>query len=201
LDVVLICHFVPAAASSGVYQLINLNNLLSDNPKTKYGSAKKAIAVSKENPAALYPSFDFFVKLLNNENQIIKWTAIQIIGYLSRVDKKKKVDKLLPRLIGFLNCGKMITANNAILALSEVASHKPEYQNRIIIELLKVENYNYETEECKNIVLGKAILAFEKFKEQIKNKEKVLNFLERQTGNTRNATKKKAHELLDKLKK
>lgn len=180
---------------------INLNNLLSDNPKVKYGGAKKAIAISKENPAELYPSFDFFVKLLGSENQIIKWTAIQIIGYLSAVDKKKKVDKLLPLLIKFLNGGKMITANNAILALSEIALYKPEYQNRIINELLKVENYNYETAECRNIALGKAILALGKFKDQIRNNKEVLNFLERQTRNTRNATKKKAHELLSKLKK
>ncbi len=180
---------------------INLDNLLSDDPKIKYGSAKKTIAISKENPAELYPGFDFFVKLLESENQIIKWTAIQIIGYLSRVDKNKKVDNLLPRLIDFLNCGKMITANNTILSLSEIVSHKPEYQERIISELLKVENYNYETAECRNITLGKVILALGKFKEQIKNRKEVLDFLERQTANTRNATKKKAHELLDKLKK
>ena len=180
---------------------INLNNLLSDNPKVKYGSAKKAIAISKENPSVVYPSFDFFVKLLDSENQIIKWTAIQIIGYLSRVDKKKKVDELLPRLIDFLNCGKMITANNTILSLSEIALYKPEYQDKIINELLKVENYNYETVECGNIALGKVILALGKFKDQIKNKKEVFDFLERQTRNTRNATKKKARELLGKLKK
>ncbi len=180
---------------------INLNDLLSDDPKVKYGSAKKAISISKENPDELYPSFDFFVKLLDSENQIIKWSAIQIIGYLSRVDKKKKVDKLLPRLIKFLNGGKMITANNTILSLSEIATYKPEYQNRIISELLKVETYNYDTAECRNIALGKVILALGKFKYQIKNKKEVLNFLERQTGNTRSATKKKAYELSGKLKK
>lgn len=180
---------------------LNLNDLLSDDSKVKYGIAKKAIAVSQENPAELYPSLEFFVKLLDSENQIIKWTAIQVIGYLSCVDKKKKVDKLLPRLINLLNGGKMITASNTILSLSEIASHKPEYQNRIISELLTVENYDYETAECRNIVLGKMILALGKFKDKIKNKKEALDFLERQTKNTRNATKKKAHELLAKLKK
>lgn len=179
---------------------INLNNLLSDDPKVKYGSAKKAIAISKKYPVGLYQSFDFFVKLLDRENQIIKWTAIQIIGYLSCVDKKKKVDKLLPRLIDFLSGGKLITANNAILSLSEIATHKPEYQNRIISKLLKVENYNYETVECRNIALGKVILALGKLKSQIKNNKEVLEFIDRQTGNTRNATKKKAYNLLSKLR-
>jgi hypothetical protein len=180
---------------------INLNDFSSTDTKIKYACAKQAIAISKDNPSTLYPDFDFFSKLLDSQNNILKWTAIQIIGYLSHTDKKKKVDKLLPRLIDFLNCGKMITANNTILSLSEIASHKPEYKDRIINELLKVENYNYETIECRNIALGKVILALGKFKDQIKNKKEVLNFLERQTRNTRNATKKKAHELLGKLKK
>ncbi len=179
---------------------INLNDFSSTNTRVRYACAKQAIAISKDNPSDLYPDFDFFVKLLDSPNNIFKWTAIQVIGNLSKVDKKKKVDKLLPRLIDFLNCGKMITANNTILSLSEIASHKPEYQNRIISELLKVENYNYETAECKNIALGKVILAFGKFKDQIKDKKEVLDFLERQTENTRNATRGKANELLDKLR-
>ena len=49
---------------------------------------RKAIAISKEDPSKLYPDFDFFIELLNSENQIIKWTAIQVIGNLSKVDKK-----------------------------------------------------------------------------------------------------------------
>ncbi|MBI1883230.1 MAG: hypothetical protein HYS08_03360 [Chlamydiae bacterium] len=180
---------------------INLSDFSSTDTKIKYACAKQTIAISKDNPSELYPDFDFFAKLLDSPNSIFKWTAIQIIGYLSRVDKKKKVDKLLPRLIDFLNGGKMITANNTILCLSEIALNKPEYQDRIINELLKIENYDYETAECRNIALGKVILALGKFKGQIKNKKEVLNFLEKQTGNTRNATKKKAHELLGKLKK
>lgn len=51
---------------------INLNNLLSNDSNVKYSNAKKAIALSKENPAVLYESFDFFVKLLDSENNIIK---------------------------------------------------------------------------------------------------------------------------------
>ncbi len=65
-----------------------LNNFFSKTAMIKYASIKKAIAISKEDPSKLYPDFDFFIELLNSENQIIKWTAIQVIGNLSRVDKK-----------------------------------------------------------------------------------------------------------------
>lgn len=178
---------------------INLNDFSSTNKRVKYACAKQAIIFSKENPAALYPSFDFFVKLLHRENQIIKWTAIQVIGNLSKVDKKKKVDKLLPQIVGFLKSGKLITANNAILALSEIARNKPEYSDKIIKEFLKIEDYNFDTRECKNIVIGKVLLALDKLNDQIKNQKGVLSFVERQTNNSRNATKKKAQALIKKL--
>jgi hypothetical protein len=177
-----------------------LNDFFSKTAMIKYASAKKAIAISKEGPSELYPDFDFFIELLNSENQIIKWTAIQVIGNLSKVDKKKKVDKLLPRLIGFLNCGKMITANNTILALSEIALNKPKNQEMIFKEFIKVEHYNYDTLECRNVALGKVVSALGKFKDEIKDRKDILEFLERQTNNTRASVKKRAIKLLEKLK-
>ena len=175
---------------------IDLENLLSENPKVKYVFAKQLLSIAKENPKALYPRLDFFVNLLENENQIIKWTSIDIIGYLSKVDEKKKIDRLLQRLFGFLNSGKLITANHAIFALSEIAVNKPEYKDKITEELLKVEHYNYDITECRNIAIGKVILALGMYVDQIENKKSIVEFLQRQTNNTRNATKKKAQELL-----
>ena len=176
--------------------IINLNDLFSKNPKVKYTCAKKAINISKTKPNLLYPKLSFFVKLLDSENQVIKWTAILVIGNLSKVDKTNKVIKLFPRLLGFLKAHKMITANNTILALTEIAKNKPKYRNKIIEELLKIEKYNYDTTECRNIALGKVILALQNFKEDIKGNKKIMNFLKRQTKNKRNATKVKAQKLL-----
>jgi hypothetical protein len=178
---------------------INLNDFFSETAKIKYASTKKSIAISKENPSELYPDFDFFVQLLDSENQIIKWTAILVLGNLSRVDEKKKADKLIPKLIGFLNGGKMITANNSILALSQIALYKPKYQEKIWKEFIKVENYSYDTPECRNVALGKVVEALGKFKDKIKERRDILEFLERQTHNTRVSVKKKATELLGKL--
>jgi len=177
-----------------------LNDFFSKTEKIKYASTKKAIIISKENPGELYPDFDFIAELLNNKNQIIKWIAIQIIGNLSKVDKEKKVEKLLTKLISFLDCGKMITANNTILTLSEIALNNPEYQEMIFKELIKVEHYNYDTLECRNVALGKVVLALGKFKDKIKDQKDILEFLERQTNNTRVSVKKRATKLLENLK-
>ncbi len=176
-----------------------LEELSSTNPRIKYGRAKKLIALSQKNPELLYPQIDFFVKLLQSSNNILKWTTIDIIGNLSAVDEDKKIGKLLPRIFSFLNCGKLITANHAVYASSIIAHAQPKYSKRITKELLNVENYTYETGECKNIVLGKVILAFEKNFKNIEQKKEVIDFVKRHSDNSRAATKKKALQLLKRL--
>ena len=182
-------------------QNINLADLSSRDPKTKYGSARDLLTIAKDSPSELYPHIDYFVELLNSENNILKWTAIDIIGSLSKVDEKGKIDKLMGKLFGLLNTGNMITANHAIVALTDIAVAKPEYQKEITSELLKVEHYSYDTDECRNIALGKVILAIGSYSDQLEDKKAVVEFVRRQTKNTRNATKKKAEQFLKKLDK
>jgi hypothetical protein len=125
--------------------------------------------------------------------------AIDIIGALAGVDREGEIDKLLGRIIGFLDAGNMITANHAISALTDIALAKPEHGRKITDELLKVEHYDYETDECRNIAIGKVILALGKFPLNPEDEETLLRFTERQTANTRNATAKKAARFLRKI--
>ncbi len=179
---------------------INFTDLLSQDPKVKYGCAKNLLAITKENPAEIYPNLDFFVELLDSENKIIKWTAIDIIGNLARVDEAKKIDTLMEKLFGLLNTGNMITANHAIMALSNIALTKPEHRKRITDELLKVEGYNYDTDECRNIAIGTVIRAIGPYFNELKDGEATVEFVRRQTQNSRNATRKKAEKFLAKYK-
>jgi hypothetical protein len=177
---------------------INLADLQSDSAKVKYCCAKNLVAIAKDNPARLYPDIDTFINLLDGNNNILKWTAIQVIGNLARVDKEKKVDRLIGRLVGFLNAGKLITANNATMALAEIAIAKPQYQKQITEELLKVEHYDYDTDECRNIAIGKVIEAIGSYSSQSRDNKAIIEFARRQTRNTRNATRKKAERFLKK---
>jgi hypothetical protein len=171
---------------------INLNDFSSTIPRIKYACAKQSIIVSQDKPEQLYPDIDFFIELLDNPNNIMKWTAIRVIGNLSKADREDKISFILPRLLDFLRCGKLITVNNTILALTEIARNKPEHSERIMDELLKIEDYRLETPECTNIAIGKTLIAFDKLKGLIKNKRKILPFIEKQKNNPRNATRKKA---------
>ncbi len=173
-----------------------LKDLSSDNPRIKYKRVKNLLTIAGKNPEQLYPHLPFFVKLLKSENNILKWMAIDIIGSLSRVDTAKRIDGLLTTLFGFLRAGKMITANHAIAALSAIASAKPYYQKKVTQELLKVEQYTYDTDECHNIALGKVIVEINSYFKELKQNDQVVEFVSRQINNSRAATRKKAENFL-----
>ena len=171
---------------------IIFDNLNSENPTLKYQSAKALLYLSEGDGQKLYPHFQKFVELFGSSNNILKWTGILVIGNLSKVDYENKISKTIDKLFGFLSGGELITANNSIKALTKIAKFKPKYQDKITEELLKIKSYSYETNECKNIVLGQAIVAFQTYI-KLKN-NKVINFVKAELKNPRPATAKKAEK-------
>ncbi len=179
----------------------DLSDLSSDNAKIKYRRAKSLVAIARANPKQLYPHLNFFVNLLNSENNILKWTAVDIVGYLSGVAAGNHLDELLDILVRFLHAGKLITANHAIAALSHIALVKPEYQSKITRELLEVEHCNYDTEECRNIAIGKVIQGISSYFKYTDHNDQALEFVTRHMNNARPATSKKAQRILKGIEK
>lgn len=166
------------------------------NPKVKHGLVRDLLAAASIRPEAVYPYFDRFVELLKSQNKILKCTAIDVIGLLSKVDKENKVDAMVGKLTTLVKEGKLITANHAISALSAIASAKPRFKQKVAGAFLKAEQYNYETTECKNIVLGKVIEAIRPIAADVTSKNEIMGFVKRQTRNARNSTRKKAQQFL-----
>ena len=107
----------------------------------------------------------------------------------------------MPTLYKQLSGGSMVTANNTISALSDIAISKPSLKKKITAELLKVENYTFDTPECLNIVLGKVILGLHSYIPDLNADADVAAFVTRQSGNTRPATKNKADAYLKRASK
>jgi hypothetical protein len=173
-----------------------LAELSADNPRIKYRRAKMLVATARRDPGRLSPHIPFFVKLLQNENNILKWTAIDILGYSAAVMKKDRVERLLGTLAGFLRGGRLIAANHAISAASTIARTKPAFQERILRELLAVEGYSFETDECHNIALGKVLDAIHSSFSGEEWRGETDPFVRRQLGNNRPATRKRAERLM-----
>jgi len=180
------------------------SGLSSANARIRYGCAKILRIISEEKPEKLYPRIDFFVELLDSDKRILKWNALYIIANLTKVDVKNRFDDIFDKYYGLLDAEYMVTVANVVGNSGKIAKAKPHLTQKITNEFLRTENLatkSHLTKECKNIIIGHAISAFELFFDQIENKDEVISFVERQLKNTRNATKLKAEKFLKKNRK
>ena len=72
-----------------------LKGVSSPNPQVKFGCAKILRTVSKEKPEELYTQMDFFIELLDSDNNIIKWNAIDTVANLTNVDDENQFDEIV----------------------------------------------------------------------------------------------------------
>ncbi|MFA5054689.1 MAG: hypothetical protein WC562_00740 [Dehalococcoidia bacterium] len=178
-----------------------IEGLKNKKAPVKFGCGKVLRILSERHPEALYPHINVFIKLLDSDNNIMKWEGIHVIGSLARVDKAKRIDAILPRYLKPIEGPVLITAANVIGGAGRIAAAKPYLAEKIAAEILKVEHAEYATAECRNVALGQALDAFEIFFYKIKNKQPVIDLVTRQVDNTRNSTRKRAEKLLKKWQK
>jgi hypothetical protein len=178
-----------------------IEGLNSKKASIRYGCGKVLRILSERHPEALYPHIDTFIKLLDSDNNIMKWEGIHVIGNLACVDKDKNIDAILTRYLKPIEGPVMITAANVIGGAARIAAAKPYLAERITKALLKVEHAEYATAECRNVALGHALDAFEIFFDNIKNKKPVIDLVTKQLDNSRNSVSKRAEKLLKKWQK
>ena len=166
------------------------------NKRIKNAAAKTLQILSARNPKLLYAKLDFFLQLIDGDDTILKWIALDVIGNVAAVDTKNRIHKtVLLTLYDLLSDESMITAAHAIAALGLIAVHKPRHRKEITAHLLCVENIR-RNPECRNILIGQTILALTKYFDQIPDTKAVLDFAQRALINSRPATRKKAEKFL-----
>jgi hypothetical protein len=175
-----------------------LDGFCSSIAGVRFKSAKTLVLISEQQPDILYPYFDFFSDNLTNRNNILKWNAIDVLACLTRVDTKNRFDELFERFYGMLKEGALITAAHVIASSAVIATAKPHLEKRITEMLLKLDAVPLPTQECKNILKGHAIETFGRYFDQIREKEKVVEFVKRELKNRRAATRRKAERFLKK---
>jgi len=175
--------------------------LKASEARIKYGSNKVLMIISEKNPSVLYPKLDFFINQLDSENNFLKWGAIDIIANLCQVDSVHRFENAFNKYFSPIRQHRMITAANTIKAATKIATNKHHLTEKISEEILKVEEADYETSECNNIVIGQAIKTLNELFPLLKSKKPVFEFVQRQLKNKRPATRKKAEIFIRKNKK
>jgi hypothetical protein len=177
-----------------------IRGLGSPGATAKFKCARILKTLSGNRPEMLYPYFDFFMSLTEDSNSIVKWNAIDIIAGLCAVDSDGKFPGVFEKFYGLLSAGELITAAHVVENSGRIANARPELLDKIADELLKVEAVPLPTEECRNILRGKAIEALGECFGRVKNRDEVVAFVKKQLGNPRPATRKKAAVFLKKYK-
>ena len=178
-----------------------LSGVSSSKAAIRYSCAKVLMDLSEEYPDKMYAYIDSFIDLLDSRYRILTWNAMAIIANLTKVDADGKFDAIFYKYYNFINDEYMVTVANVVDHSGKIALAKPHLIDKITNELLKVENIPttpHLTDECKRVIAEKAIKSFNMFFNQVKQKEKVISFVERYVNSSRKKLRKDAENFLKK---
>jgi len=184
----------------GLLHLI-VNGVSSSKASIRYGCAKILTDLSEAHPKELYRYMDSFISLLDSKYRILTWNAMAIIANLTRVDKDKKFDDVFEKYYSFLNDEYMATVANVAGHSGKIVLAKPYLADKITDKLLKVDDLSitpHLTEECKRVIAEKAISSFGMFFDKIKQKRRVIYFVEKYSTSPRKTLRETAKNFLKK---
>ncbi|MBI5863155.1 MAG: hypothetical protein HZB38_01315 [Planctomycetes bacterium] len=163
---------------------------------TRRFAAGKALALTAERyPERVYPHFDAVAARLGGQCKICRWNALRILAALAGADRDHKLDSILDAYLAYITCGNLITAANAVHGVGKIAAARPEWLARIVDSMLAVEACEYETPECRNVLIGHVLDGLASLGPTALSKPKVLAFIRRQLANPRAAVARRATEL------
>ncbi len=177
--------------------------LQTEKSSKKFAYEKALRRVSEKQPDLIYPYFDFFVDLLDSDNNFMKWGAIITIGNLAAVDTRKKFEAIFKKYYAPISGPALVTAANIIGSSAAIARAKPALVDSIAREILRVEKAKFlrkgsSSPECRNVAIGQAIDSLYGFFDGVSDKRAVIKFVKRQLKNNRNPVVKKAKKFIHK---
>jgi hypothetical protein len=168
-----------------------VNNLLVKEDTIRYNSHKVLLLVSESNPELLYSDWDFFVDLLKSKNNFQKVIGIQILANLTKSDTKNKFNDIFELYCELIDSKSVMTAAHIALNLGKIAKFKPKFREKLVEVLLNIDKTHHESGR-KDLIKASVIEAFMEFYTEIKQKEKILNFVKDQLNSSSPKTRKLA---------
>ena len=166
-----------------------LKGIVSKDNTTRSNSFNVLQVISAEKPEILYPQWDYFHNMLMSKNNYHKYIAIYILADLTKVDTENKFENIFEDYYGILAGDKVMTASHVALNSSKIALNKPGLQSKILERLLDIDNIHQGRQ--KELVKSYVMDALGKMYPEIKDKERVLKFIEEQ----RDSSSPKTREL------
>jgi len=173
------------------------NEVSSKTARVKFRCAKILNLISAIQPELLISHWNFFINLLDSDNKIILWNALDVIANLTKQDPERKFDQIYQHYFKFLEDDSMVTAAHVIENSTVIISNRPDLQDEITKKLLKIRDIP-RTEDCHDILSGKALQTMDSYYDNIDDEKAVIEFALKTKESKRNATRVKAEKFLKK---
>jgi hypothetical protein len=171
-----------------------LEALKSKDDTERYGSFQTLLRLSEEDPAALYPHWDFLAGMLDAKNAYWKLSSVRLLANLTRVDSQNKFEKLFDKYYDLLN-DSVIIAGHITAESGKIALAKPNLQAAITDRLLNIDK---TTQKHKDLIKAGAIESLDQYFAEAEDKEKIVEFVRQQLDGESPKTRKIAREFLKK---
>lgn len=155
-----------AVGDSAVIEAIMKEHADEAAPKKVRNAAIKTVSIlAQHRPSWVVGHLDDFIGRLDDEANIIRWTAMDVVGAVAVVDGESGPSHSIRRpvvhsLERALEDVSMVTASHAVENLARIAVARKRYRASIVAALLRVETFPRE-EACREVLLGKVVEALE----------------------------------------
>lgn len=173
-----------------------LEGILSKKDEVRFGSHQVLKHISENNPEVLYPKWDYLSGLLTSGNHFHRYIAINLLANLVKIDKENKFEADFDRYFDNIAGERTMVAGQAAMNAGKIAKAKPNLQARITNILLNIDQIHQgkQTELMK----AHAITAFNDYFKEATDKEKIIDFVNKQLESEGPKAKKAAKEFLKK---
>jgi hypothetical protein len=178
-----------------------IGNLKSKMETIRFNSSNALHHISQQNPEVLYPLWDFFFELIEGENTYWKCSGIPIIANLTRVDKKKKFERMFEKYFGLMDDKRsFIPAAYLAQSSATIVKAKPNLETKITKRLLKIDETHHDPQR-RDLVKSDIIEAFDDYFEQAVDKKGIMEFVRNQLECESPKTRKTARSFLERREK
>lgn len=167
----------------------------SKDNTTRSNSFQILQMISEEEPAFLYPQWNYFQDMLRSSNNYHKYIAIYILANLTQADEENKFEAILDEYYGILGGDKVMTAAHVATNSPTIIKNKPELQSKIVEILLNIDNIHQGQQ--KELVKAYVIEALRKIYPDADDKEEIMEFVKAQLESSSPKTRDMAVCFLD----
>lgn len=176
-----------------------INQMLNNKDIMIYYHSYRIISKASElKPKLFYKYWDDFASLLNHGNSYHRDFGLTLTANLTKVDKENKFSIIFQDYFKCINDAKFMTARHCIQNTAKILANKHTLNESIINILLDIDSQCDFPKKQKALLKSDIIELFNKFYEQINDKERVNKFVKVELNSVSPKTKKNAKNFLEK---